>query len=802
MNSGERYLNVQYGSLTAEVDITGKSRLGGVQDAIKQKLGEVIPVAAALIQLYTNSNRDQQITTWANLNYLPEEYFVEGGSCVVVGTSPLIIKRNDDSTNLHSLMFYNQNEVAMSTKDLYDWLCGSNTNSETDLTQNQVSFEAKINSNNQIVFPLAGRDESLEHIKNCFLTSFENRSDMDRNSRPIPVCTGIPGLGKTRLMEECATTVLDMTQILGQRISGIVSFGNDGNAYSSLDDILGIQCSFAWRVLHMFFKAHHFNFELWMRNKSPKNRNMLTLRLALSVIEFHWSQKTEDNILVFVGIDEYQKLGQDKLNALLGSLCDCSRSSTQSKLSFFCMLAGTDLNMTRIARTSFPNTQRTPIRFLTHKESMAAIGPYLSKFHSGFVGNEAFAQNVFFLGGVPRLLTEFANRVAKIPAEDMTENHLGSVRMEVLSNLQYPQLSFSDTLRLLAISFTNTPVLRVMDIPFPNSNRASDLTWSQLISNGMCLLQDNGCVIVPYHLVVQVVGIQAFQLSELNECEKALVLSLKDLSNNVEKSGHNLPDWLSWESFGARFYSIRINSFLVLGQTQVNFSSLIRGSRFSEGEFEVVVRLKIAKVIYSKEQFGRYMPQIININGNYHPVDWVYSNYVHVVLNGVNGPGVDVFFTLERADNKGLILLLDQRKRYSSNITNSVISTMKSRIPAFPECIKVPLVMVFGVMSIYSQINIEDIPKSTFIVSSSDSPLFHGSIFDHPGCSLKIDVNTATSTALCQIYGGSGRKRKMLADQTIERRKLAKIVDVDALKSFILTFEGELDELAIGRICF
>jgi hypothetical protein len=227
-----------------------------------------------------------------------------------------------------------------------------------------------------------------------------------------------------------------------------------------------------------------------------------------------------------------------------------------------------------------------------------------------------------------------------------------------------------------------------------------------------------------------------------------------------------------------------------------------RGSRFSEGEFEVVVRLKIAKVIYSKEQFGRYMPQIININGNYHPVDWVYSNYVHVVLNGVNGPGVDVFFTLERADNKGLILLLDQRKRYSSNITNSVISTMKSRIPAFPECIKVPLVMVFGVMSIYSQINIEDIPKSTFIVSSSDSPLFHGSIFDHPGCSLKIDVNTATSTALCQIYGGSGRKRKMLADQTIERRKLAKIVDVDALKSFILTFEGELDELAIGRICF
>jgi hypothetical protein len=97
-------------------------------------------------------------------------------------------------------------------------------------------------------------------------------------------------------MEECAATVLDRTQIAGKRISGIVSFGNDGNAYGKIDEFLGIQCSFAWRVLHMFFKAH-YSFEDWMRQKSPTNRIVLTLRMAFSTIEHYWRQRTEDNIL-------------------------------------------------------------------------------------------------------------------------------------------------------------------------------------------------------------------------------------------------------------------------------------------------------------------------------------------------------------------------------------------------------------------------------------------------------------------------------------------------------------------------
>jgi len=154
------------------------------------------------------------------------------------------------------------------------------------------------------------------------------------------------------------------------------------------------------------------------------------------------------------------------------------------------------------------------------------------------------------------------------------------------------------------------------------------------------------------------------------------------------------------------------------------------------------------------------------------------------------------------ADNPGSVVLLDQRKRLAKEMTSSEILSIKSKMPATPKCITGNVKTIHGIMSIYSKATVDPIPKSTFILSSSESRRFHGSLFDHPGCSLKINVNTAFVTALCQIYKGSGGKRKRLAEKTVERRKLAKIVDLDDLSGFISTIEGELDESAMERICF
>ncbi|KAK5673583.1 hypothetical protein QVD99_001023 [Batrachochytrium dendrobatidis] len=724
-----------------------------------------------------------------------------------VGSSPLIIKsKSDVESDADDTMFSNPNQIPMTATGLLEWLSGSNDNSAVDLTDKQVLSQQQTNPNQKVVFPLAGREQSLQHIASCFIATYRHRSNIDRNSRPIPVCAGMPGLGKTRLMTECSTTVLDMTGIQGKRLSAIVSFGNDTNPYGEIDKVLGIKCSFSWRLLHSFFKAQYM-FDDWMRRKSPKNRSELTMQLALSTIELYWSQKTQDDILLFVGVDEYQKLCQDELKSLLDILCASSYRLTTSKLTFFCMLAGTDLNMTRIARSSHPNTKRTPIRFLTHMESMEAIGPFISDTHCGFVVSEAFARNVFYLGGVPRLLTEFAEEVVSMKLADLTEHNFQEARMTALSNLQYPQLSLADILKLLATSFTNTPVANILNCPFSESSlpSARNLTWNQMVSNGMCQLQNNGRVIIPFHIVTQALERSLNESVGLNQFEAALLSSLNGLSLDVEYPFSNMTRWSSWEYFGASFYCIRINSFLVLGISILSLSDILHGSQFNPGIFNTQVHIRIAKVFRSNEQYGPDMPRIITRKDNsYYSVDWVDSETLQIVINGEDGPGVDIYFILKCAEqDSGYIIVLDQRKRLGSNITNSDLTTFRSKLPNPPAFLnKFKLDSVFGLMSIYSEINISPVPDSTYFVSASNSLYFHGSLYDHPRCSMAIDVNSASKISIKQIFCGTNHEQTDLANKVIEQRYNKRIANYDELESLVSQWGGKLDESARARIKF
>ena len=704
-----------------------------------------------------------------------------------------VYSKENDKIGVDPGTYSNFDTVPMSIIKLYEWLCSSNTNSASDLNQDQLFSHDEFP---EIEFPLAGRDTSLQHIAHCFTKTFRNRFVGDRMERPIPICTGIPGLGKTRLLRECPTTVLDMTGIPGQRVSTIISFAHEGTSYTkNIDEYLGIQCSFAWRLLHSFFKAN-YSFSTWMYEKSPRNRKALTLNLVLGILEYHFRPKldAQENLLVFVGIDEYQKLGQHNLDLLIDSLCDLSKRPLQSKVVFFTMLTGTDLYMTRLVRTSHPNTMRTPIRFLTHEEAMKAIGPYLSKAHFGFVVNDTFSQNVFYLGGDPRLLTEFAKQLVHIKTEDI---HLKvrSIRKAVLANYRFPDLSTPDILKLLAVSFSNTNIRNELDTPFDYPNAMS---WNQLISMGTCLLQEDGSIIVPFHLVGLIEDLDELELCRLNEYEKALALALKDLSCIPIP---RLPIWLSWESFGAHFYCIRINAFLVLGRETVPMSKLLQGAQFSNGTFNVDVVLKVARVVCSVETYGPELPPSITCkNSTYQSICWTNNDKnTWIVMNGENGVGVDLFFTLEPVGETGTLLILDQRKRVSSNMTLSSILAIQSKVPETPRCLKSPIRVILGIVNVFSEIKIDPIPESTFLVSRLDSLAFHGSLFDHPGCSTKIDVNTASCTALSQLYQGSGKSRKEMADKTIEHRKRAKFKDLNDLE---LIMETRFDHAARSRICF
>ncbi|KAI9327218.1 hypothetical protein BDR26DRAFT_940618 [Obelidium mucronatum] len=705
--------------------------------------------------------------------------------------------------------FKNSISVPMTAEGLWDWVHESPANSSENISGSEIVSQDNINKDISVLFPLAGRKSSLQHIASCFSAVYANRHSTDRNTRPIPVCSGVPGLGKTRLLKECATTVMDMTGIDGMRLSVIISFGTDGNRYGSMDDYLGIQCSFAWRVLHSFFKAQH-KFEKWMLTKSPTNRKELTLDTVLSTIEFHWAKKfpRTKKFLVFLGIDEYQQLGsQENLNLLLDSLCDSSCISKNSRVALFLMLAGTDPNMTRIARTSHASTKRIPISFLTHAESMHAIGPYISSVHPGFVVSDAFAQNVYYLGGVPRLLTKFAELVVNMDLKDLLEIKLRLAREEVLLELAHPQLSVADTLKLLAISFTNTPIKNLLVCPFKNSlvPSAQSWNWNQMVSHGICLVQEGGCIRVPFHVVHQLLSRTANESDCLDEYQLALLSSLDDLSKNVEVPLPNVPSWLSWESFGAHFYCLRINSFLVLGRKKLALSDLLRGAQFNNSAvFETQVQIQVANVFKSNEAYGPELQRnITHTELNSNTSDWLDGEILQVVLNREGATGVDIFFALKCADNDGYIVVLDQRKRLASEIHQADLSTYKSKVPEHPTFLKnLNVKSVLGLMSIYSKARFEKIPNSTFIVSAPDSGYFHGSLVDHPGCSIAIDVNSGLKTSIQQLFVGTQQKRKEWSENIIEHRKKGRIQDAAEFRSAVEKFGGNLDELALQRMTF
>ncbi|OAJ42042.1 hypothetical protein BDEG_25546 [Batrachochytrium dendrobatidis JEL423] len=85
----KRYLNVEYGTISTEINVTDFEDLSDVQDTIKSEYDPAMAdIDAPQLQLYTNSNKDQLINTWALLDSLPQKYFTQDGSCVVIGCLP------------------------------------------------------------------------------------------------------------------------------------------------------------------------------------------------------------------------------------------------------------------------------------------------------------------------------------------------------------------------------------------------------------------------------------------------------------------------------------------------------------------------------------------------------------------------------------------------------------------------------------------------------------------------------------------------------------------------------------------
>lgn len=131
-------------------------------------------------------------------------------------------------------------------------------------------------------FKLVGREEALADAAACFSNIIHGKG-CDHNSRPIPVCSGLSGLGKTRMLEE-GDAILTRCGILDKKMCVIVPYF-DGHGPQPVETTMTIEASFAWRLLHrVFIEGNGLNFDEWFRSRLPSNGRQLTLEFALDVI--------------------------------------------------------------------------------------------------------------------------------------------------------------------------------------------------------------------------------------------------------------------------------------------------------------------------------------------------------------------------------------------------------------------------------------------------------------------------------------------------------------------------------------
>jgi len=166
---------------------------------------------------------------------------------------------------------------------------------------------------------LVERKVALGAIKSCWTLrqkAFKNGTS-DRTKYKLPVCVGLPGVGKTRMLEEYLLIFNEM--VINQSI-GVLALYYNGHSITEADRKLSIFCSLGWRILHRFLveKFHRqVNFTRWMKLlEDDEALQQMELSIALRII-----RKVLVNncnllgkatvISIFLGIDEYQTIPRE-----------------------------------------------------------------------------------------------------------------------------------------------------------------------------------------------------------------------------------------------------------------------------------------------------------------------------------------------------------------------------------------------------------------------------------------------------------------------------------------------------------
>jgi hypothetical protein len=644
-------------------------------------------------------------------------------------------------------------------------------------------------------FALSGRDDALESAAEAFKVLSNPDKTTDRAQRKIPVCSGLSGLGKTRMLEEWER-VFDLAKIPQTRLGALVLYYN-GHMPQAIEKNMTIEASFSWRLLHrLFIEGNGDGFADFMKNRLPRNARELDLRTALKIIRSQLITRGDldesECLHMFLGIDEYQSIedvmGVQKtkqgglLQDLLNALGDILATPVDG-IRLYPMFAGTDVSVMSIANSSKTETIRVPMTLLSASEIEEAVRA--SSMGSILLGYSPVRRHLFYFGGVARWATQYIEKLLarmeeskgnEVPSLDFIESAFRQIRQTYVhkwnqSILNQKLLEGTDFLLLAAYSVSGRSV---------GTYFKEKVSWTRLQDSSVCLIDDSDAVSIPYamfHLIAK------WNISDFNnDAFQAFVLTLRSLIKKVDKLVYDKAPWQLWEVFGAHFHALRINALMILGSETVELSELFKGALVNGCDQSV--RLKPMQVIETEDKFNENLGDCVGLKGHQDEKrNWRQEGLV--VLNGESGKGVDIFYCLDKPRKDGQIVITDQRKRISGALGASRVGSLveKARIMSSVVCL----------FSCFTPSRFEhgNIPEDCCLVSYSQTRAYHGAMWVHPAASPCVNLNLASVSYLKMVFKGKDCDefcQEILKERT--KRKFLSIVD---LEKFISAKKQKMD---------
>lgn len=677
---------------------------------------------------------------------------------------------------------------------------------------------AQIHSDEDKAIHLQSRRTTLQKFTEAIKERSESLSEsfQDRTKYPMPVFSGMKGLGKTRMLEEWPLA-FNLAGITDSAQAVIVTYGN-GTGVSDQDKTLPIGASFGWRLLHQLFvkkNSKDGQSSKWTsRGFLPANAAEMTLLLALEVVqgllqEFH-IVPSGSMCSLFIGVDEYQSIPkgsvyeskrQQILNApmalppvdisqqlknirkdsylwkLIEEFDQCRDSI--ANLQIYPAFAGTKFGDLSIAGSSVPETRRVPLSFLTPQGMEDAIR---SGKNQGRLVNDQFRRELFFLGGLPRPSLAFAN--GRDTFDEIWDWYIDS---------QW-HITAKELLLLVAYAVSRKQVTQE-DMP-----GIKGLKWYQLADQGLCLLE-KGVVTIPYCIF----RLAAAKASPATLVEKCMVQNLCFLIERVDKSLYVAEPWQQWELFGAAFFALRVNSIILLDRLNnglgVPFARLCEHA-VTNGCHQIVDLLPM-EVVPIFEHLSTGLKETVTAKETRQSINWVHGDktvdtsgesiVTYCLLNETSGKGVDIFCALRLHKSQEFLLYADQRKRVARALGPIQANELIEKAAIMPSCLGKNADYVLGLFSLLSSYrhDPDTLFSDSFVLGYGQHKLFHGCLASHPAASPCIDVNMDNCSTLKLLTSVT-----TIVDGIIENRPFE---DLDAFSDFCAQSKCELSSDDLSR---